>query len=233
MAILNERKPVDEVGGRLGALGDDAATRLMAISHVVELPAKRQVMMEGAPADDVFALCRGIVSVFKLMPDGRRQVTGFLYPGGFLGITFNIAAIYGYGAETVTEVSLRVYPRRGLEQLLDEVPGVRRAFIAEMADELTEAQDRMAVLGRRTANERLACFLLKMARRQAGADETPVTTVSIPMRWADIADYLGLTAETVSRTLTALRRKGVINADGSSEIGILDRRALEVLAGTP
>jgi CRP/FNR family transcriptional regulator len=231
MPLAKENRTTARVGGSLGALNGEAADRLAAISRIVTVPAGRPVMMEGAPAAELFSVSHGIVSVFKLMPDGRRQITGFLYPGSFLGVTFNAATTYAYSADAVTAVTLRAYPRRDFERLLDEVPGVRRAFIAAMADELTEAQDRMLLLAHRSASERLACFLLTLGRRQAGPGGGPVDAVFVPMRGSDIADYLGLTAETVSRTLAVFRRKKIIQADRGGSIGILDRGALEALAG--
>jgi CRP/FNR family transcriptional regulator len=231
MAFVEESRTTERVDGRLSELDGEAADRLVAISQIVTVQAGRPVMMEGAPAADLFVVSQGIVSIFKLMPDGRRQITGFLYPGSFLGVTFSAATTYAYSADAVTAVTLRVYPRRDLERLLDEVPGVRRAFIAAMADELTEAQDRMLLLAHRSASERLACFLLTMARRQAGPAGERVDTVFVPMRGSDIADYLGLTAETVSRTLAVFRRKGIVRADRGGSFGILDRGALEALAG--
>lgn len=231
MPMANQSRKIEHAGGSQHVLGGEAADRLAAISRVVNVPAGRSVMMEGAPATELFSVSRGIVSVFKLMPDGRRQITGFLYPGSFLGVTFNAADTYAYSADAVTAVTLQAYPRRNFERLLDEVPGVRRAFIAAMADELTEAQDRMLLLAHRSAGERMACFLLTLAHRQAGGSGKPVDTIYIPMRGSDIADYLGLTAETVSRTLATLRRKGIIRYDRGGSTEILDRAALEALAG--
>ena len=112
----------------------------------------------------------------------------------------------------------------------DEVPGLRQLFLAEMADELTEAQDRMLMLARRSVEERVATFLLTMARRQAEATGTRMEIVEIPMRWSDIADYLGTTAETTSRTLSLFRDRGIIRTGTRVEIGILDWAALEAVA---
>jgi CRP/FNR family transcriptional regulator len=231
MPLVKERSSIDPAGGRLTGLDGATADRLTAMARTVTVPAGRPVIMEGAPATELFGVSLGIVSVFKLMPDGRRQITGFLYPGSFLGVTFNAATTYAYGADAVTAVTLDAYSRRDLEQLFDEVPGVRRAFIVAMADELTEAQDRMLLLAHRSASERLSCFLLTLARRQTGQAAQTDNTVFVPMRGCDIADYLGLTAETVSRTLAVFRRKGVIEPDGNGRIEILDRDALAMLAG--
>jgi CRP/FNR family transcriptional regulator len=214
----------------LEALDDKVVARLNEISRPANVSAGQQIIIEGDPATSLYSVQQGVASVFRLLPDGRRQITGFLYPGDFLGVTFNLGAVYGYGAEAVTYCSLRAWPRSALEQLFDEAPGVRRLFLAHMADELTEAQDRMLMLARRSVEERVATFLLTMARRQAGAMEVRIEVVEIPMRWADIADYLGTTAETVSRTLSAFRDHGIVRTGKRKEIGVLDWAALEALA---
>ena len=230
MSIAAENKAQNALRRRLGALDEQAAARLIDISRVVSLPTGRSIIVEGDPASSIYGVQQGVASVFKLLADGRRQITGFLYPGDFLGVTFNIGATYGYGAETVTDCWLRAWPRPALERLLDEAPGLRRLFLAEMADELTEAQDRMLMLGHRPVGQRVAMFLLTMARRQAGATGVRIEVVAIPMRWADIADYLGTTAETISRTLSAFRDRGIIRTGTRGEIGVLDWARLETIA---
>lgn len=215
---------------RLDALGEETVTRLKGTSRIMTLPQGRPIIIEGDPAANLYSLQNGVASVFKLLPDGRRQITGFLYPGDFLGVTFNLNASYGYSAETVTACSLRVWQRATLERLFEEAPGVRRMFLGEIADELTAAQDRMLTLARRTAEERVAMFLVTMARRQSDGAEAACETLHVPMRWADIADYLGLTAETVSRTLSSLRDRGFVRTGTRGEIGLLDRQALEDIA---
>lgn len=233
MPMVDKSQSIERVGAWPRELDAEAADRLAAISRVINVPAGRSVMMEGSPATELFSVSRGIVSVFKLMPDGRRQITGFLYPGSFLGVTFNASANYAYSADAVTAVTLQAYSRRNFERLLDEIPGVRRAFIAAMADELTEAQDRMLLLANRSAGERLACFLLNLSHRQSGDGGEPADKIFVPMRGTDIADYLGLTAETVSRTLATLRRKGIIEYSRNGSTEIRDRAALQALAGQP
>ena len=216
---------------RLEALDDKTVARLNEISRPVDLPAGQQIIIEGDPAASIYSVQQGVVSVFKLLPDGRRQITGFLYPGDFLGVTFNLGAVYGYGAETVTHCSLRAWPRGALERLSEEAPGLRRLFMAEIADELTEAQDRILMLAHRSVEERVATFLLTMARHQAGATGTRIEVVEIPMRWADIADYLGTSAETISRTLSTFRDRHIIHTGKRSEIVVLDWAALEAITG--
>ncbi|MDH5559128.1 MAG: Crp/Fnr family transcriptional regulator [Alphaproteobacteria bacterium] len=230
MPTATEHRAKNPLRKRLEVLDDKAVAQLIEIARPVNLPASQSIIIEGDPADSVYGVRRGIASVFKLLPDGRRQITGFLYPGDFLGVTFNMNAIYGYSAEAVTDCAFHAWPRPALERLFDKAPGVRRLFLSQIADELTEAQDRMLMLAHRSVEERVATFLLTMARRQAGATGLRIEIVEIPMRWADIADYLGTTAETASRTLSAFRDRGVIRTGTRGEIGILDWPTLEAIA---
>lgn len=230
MATATEHRTGSNLRQRLEALDEDVLAQLDQASHQVNVQSGQSIILEGEPAAAVYSLRHGMASVFKLLADGRRQVTGFLYPGDFLGVTFNMDAVYGYSAEALTPCTLHAWPRNLLERLFDVAPGVRRAFLAEMADELTEAQDRMLLLAHRSAEERVATFLLTMARRQAKATGVRVEVVDIPMRWADIADYLGTTAETVSRTLSAFRDRGIVRTGKRGQIGILGWAALEAIA---
>jgi CRP/FNR family transcriptional regulator len=215
---------------QLYALDEDFVTRMDEASVPVEIRSGQTIICEGEPATRIFSLAQGMACVFRLMADGRRQVTGFLYPGDFLGVTFNLDPVYGYSAEALTVCSLRAWPRKTLEKLIDETPGARRLFLVRIGDELTEAQDRMLLLGRRTIEEKVATFLLTMARRQAKATGIGAEVVEIPMRWADIADYLGSTAETVSRTLSSFRDRDIIRTGKRGKIGITDWNALETIA---
>lgn len=230
MPIATDFRTKSNLRQKLEALGEGLVARLDAASHELQIRPGQAIIFEGEAAANIYGLHAGTACVFKLMADGRRQVTGFLYPGDFMGVTFNMNPVYGYSAEALTPCSLRSWPRPALERLFDETPGMRRLFLAEMADELTEAQDRMLMLGRRSIEERVAVFLLTMARRQAKATGMRVEVVEIPMRWVDIADYLGTTAETVSRTLSAFRDRGIIRTGKRGEIGILGWAELETIA---
>lgn len=229
MTIGIERKSETAFQSRLRSLDEEVLARLNGKSRPAIVPEGRSIIIEGDTAASVYRLCSGLVSIFKLLPDGRRQITGFLYPGSFIGVTFNMRNLYGYTAETITPCALDVWSRPVLEQLLDAEPTLRHLFLAEIADELTAAQDRMLMLARRSAEERVAAFLLGMARRQAPGRKVTADIVAIPMRWADIADYLGITAETVSRTLSAFRDRDIVRTGARAEIEILDRAELEAI----
>lgn len=181
---------------------------------------------EGDDADAVFEIVQGIMKLYKLLPDGRRQIMGFVSTTNMIGFAQEDA--YLYTAEAVTEVSLSRYPRGQFERLVDEVPGFARRVLAARSQDLHSAQDQMLLLGRKTAVERIATFLLHLAKLQAGPQAT--NNIHVPMTRCDIADYLGLTIETVSRTLSKLKSERVICLPSATEIKLMNRDRLEDLA---
>lgn len=206
------------------SLAPNEMARLQAIITSVTVESGRSIIHEGNPAEHLFNVVSGAVKLYKLLSDGRRQITGFLFPGDFLGIALN--ETYVYSADALTPVRLCRFPRHRLEALLKEVPSLEHALLDEVATELVAAQDQMLLLGRKTARERVASFLLMLAKR-AERHRRPANPVALPMSRSDIADYLGLTTETVSRTLTQLRHSKTIEVHGRGEIEILDRAALQ------
>jgi CRP/FNR family transcriptional regulator len=161
--------------------------------------------------------------LYKALPDGRRQITGFLSAGHLLGLSLN--DLHLYTAEAITPVNLRRYPRAWFDRLVDEVPGLARRLLAATSDELRAAQDQMLLLGRKTAEERIASFLLMLADREHGAN-----AVQVAMSRSDIADYLGLTMETVSRMLAKMKHEGIIALPSTARVELRDRKRLEELA---
>jgi CRP/FNR family transcriptional regulator len=185
------------------------------------------IMIEGDPADHLFNIIQGTVKIYRLLPDGRRQITGFLMGGDFLGLALNDAN--PYSAEAVGPVTLCRMPRRRFEQLIDQFPHLERRMLVNASNELFAAQEQMLLLGRKSAREKLATFLLAMARR-AAARGRPDDVLHLAMSRTDIGDYLGLTIETVSRTFTQLRGDGIVALHSASQVEIIDREALEAAA---
>lgn len=179
---------------------------------------------EGDPATRVFTLTRGSLKLYKLLADGRRQVTGFLQPGDFLGISVDDE--HAFSAEALEEAQLCWFPRPRFDDFVDDHSAMERELYRMAAHELAAAQQQFVLLGRKTATERLASFLLVLSER-AGPH---CRTVKLPMSRSDIADYLGLTKETVSRVLSALRRDRVIRLESLDTVEILDRDRLEQLS---
>ena len=192
-------------------------SELAALENIVtplRLSPGQVLFQEGDEANCVFNVTGGVMRVYKLLPDGRRQITGFLFAANFLGIA--TSGGYSYNADAITDVQLCRFRRPQLMALFERYPKLERRLLGIATDELTAAQDQMLLLGRKTAAEKLASFLLGMAKR-AGVDGAAADHVRLPMTRADIADYLGLTIETVSRTLSRFKRSGLIEiADGHS-----------------
>ena len=208
-------------------IGPERLHRLEAISTKIDLGPRQNVFFEGDPVDFAFNVVRGTVKASKALPDGRRQITGFLYPGDFLGIALHHA--HAYSAETLADVTLCRYPRSKLRSLFDDFPKLEIHLLSLTANELAAAQDQMLLLGRKSAKERVASFLLMLARRAKllGNIERPL---DLPMNRMDIADYLGLCVETVSRTFSALRDAGLIDFDFPTPVIIQQPELLEAIA---
>ena len=202
-------------------------THLSAISLPKSYSPNRPIFHAGDPTAFVSNVVKGAVRLYKLLPDGRRQITGFLFPGDFLGMAANDE--YAYSAEALTAVELCRFPRKKLEGLLDRLPGLERRLLGAASNELIAAQDQMMLLGRKTAREKVASFLLTLSRRATQRGEA-ANPVHLPMTRADIADYLGLTTETVSRTITALRTQGMIELMASDKVSVPDPAALHRIA---
>jgi len=182
---------------------------------------------EGEPAACFFNVTEGALKLFKLLPDGRRQITGFLFAGDVLGL--GAEAVYGCTAEALTAVRLCRFPRRRLETLMAAHPEMERRLLGLAGHELAEAQEQMLLLGRKTAQERLASFLLQLSQR-ARRRGRPDDPVDLPMGRSDIADYLGLTTETVSRGFTRLKTAGLIRLLPGHRVALAERHRLEALA---
>jgi len=210
-----------------GVLDERETPRLISILQTVNVEPHGPIIDEGEAADYLFNLTEGAVKLYKLLPDGRRQITGFLFEGDFLGIAMNEK--YAYSAEAVGPVSLCRFSRRKLEALLDEFPKLEKRLLGMASNELVQAQDQILLLGRKTAQEKIVSFLLNLSTRAVKRGALP-SPVSLPMGRADIADYLGLTTETVSRTITNLKRDGYIRLLQGGKVELPDPSALQELA---
>ncbi|MDH5557593.1 MAG: helix-turn-helix domain-containing protein [Alphaproteobacteria bacterium] len=210
-----------------GALNDREMPHLLAILQTATVEPHGSIIDEGEAADYLFNVTQGAVKLYKLLPDGRRQITGFLFEGDFLGIAMNER--YAYSAEAVGQISLCRFSRRKLERLLDEFPKLEKRLLGMASNELVQAQDQILLLGRKTAQEKIVSFLLNLSDRQVKRG-APASPILLPMGRADIADYLGLTTETVSRTITNLKRKGYIKLLQGGMVELPDSEALQELA---
>lgn len=185
-----------------------AATRIAAQGSHHKISAGQILFHEGDDSDNVYEIVRGMVKLYKLLPDGRRQITGFVSAGDLMGLSFDNTFVHT--AEAVTDLVVFCFPKTRFERMVMEVPAFARALLTASQDELHSAQEHMLLLGRKTATERIASFLLSMAERYGDEGANNTATFVLPMKRSDIADYLGLTIETVSRGLSRLKKSGVI-----------------------
>ena len=208
-------------------LDDQEVQEVAAISQTLEMAPGDPLFDEGECADQVYNVTAGTMKIYKLLPDGRRQVTGFLFPGDFLGLANNDT--YAYSAEAVTHATLCRFPRTKLDKLLERHPKMEKRLLSIASHELAVAQEQMLLLGRKTAKEKIASFLLNLSERAESRGQTG-NPVSVPMSRTDIGDFLGLTTETVSRTFTNLRTSGAIALRNGGKVEIQDRDSLSAIA---
>jgi len=207
------------------ALDDSELRQLNKISSAVKLDAGGTVFYEGDDSTYLFNVVRGALRLSKLLPDGRRQVTGFLFPGDFLGLS--VGGIYPYTAEALAPSELCRFDRTKFTRILDRYPKLEHQLLSLASNELVQAQEHIMVLGRKTASERIATVLLKLVGR-IGKKGNGGCALDLPMTRMDLADYTGLTTETVSRTLSQMKKEGVIATVGMRGLHIPE---VEELAG--
>ncbi len=209
-----------------GALEPGQLAALDRLARHIEVSGKSMLFEQGDKTTSVYSITSGVVRLFKLLSDGRRQIIGFALPGDFLGLS--LSASYAFGAEAVDDIQLCQFSRDDMTGFVKEHPEVLERMHQLIAHELIIAQDQMVILGRLAAEERVAAFLLNLHQRYRRIGRESVT-IPLPMLRIDIADYLGLTIETVSRTISKLARNKVILVvpDG---VRVLDMKKLQALS---
>jgi CRP/FNR family nitrogen fixation transcriptional regulator len=228
-----ETAMLKDFGERLDRSGSASAGlaysgRLEALVALERIGARRSfgrdeaIYAEGDPSDSWYKVISGAVRICKLLADGRRHIAEFCFAGDCFGL--DDTPERAFSAEAVGEVVVMRYPRRATERLIGDNAQLAHHVYEMTLRDLAHAQSRMLLLGRMTACERVAHFLLEMAeRRDVGRK------LDLPMSRNDIADYLGLTVETVCRVLSAFKRKGVIAIPAPHAIELRDRRALAAI----
>jgi CRP/FNR family transcriptional regulator, nitrogen fixation regulation protein len=180
---------------------------------------EEEIYGEGEPSEYVYQVIRGAVRTYKLLNDGRRQIGAFLLPGDVFGL--DPGSTHRLTAEAITDTTVRLVKRRSLEAAAGSDVRVAHQLWTMTAGDLRHAEDHMLLLGRKTALERVATFLLEMDRRLAKAG-----MMALPMCRRDIGDYLGLTLETVSRALSQLSDEGILVFSSARQIVLRNRQRL-------
>jgi CRP/FNR family nitrogen fixation transcriptional regulator len=209
--------PAPRSTGR-GSEANSLDESLQLMGATMSYPRNTEIFGENEPADYVYKVVSGNVRTYNILNDGRRQIGGFYMPGDIFGIEFD--GEHTSAAEAISDAKVLVVRRSALDALAGRDASVARELFALTARELRRVQDRILLLVK-SAQERVAGFLLEMARRAAGGN-----AIDLPMSRQDIADYLGLTIETVSRTLTSLETAATIDVPTSRRIVLRNRTAL-------
>ena len=199
---------------------------LQKTDHLVVItPFQRgqEVCSQGQPADHWYFVVSGAARQCVIRPDGRRQVVDLLLCGDFFG--FTAGEEYDFSVEAIAkETVLAAYPRRRVEMAADSDPDLARQIRRIAFDAIFRLQSQLLILGRITAAEKVGSFILEMAMRLSRG---PADSVALPITRYDIAEYLAVSAETVSRSLTELKQRGLIKMSGTRMVNIIDRDALE------
>ncbi len=199
--------------GICGALSPD---QLLALSkHTTKhvLPADQKIVVEGDATKQFSNIVYGIVKLSKLTADGRQQIVGLQLPPDFIGRPFSKEI--GVTVETATNVKLCSFPSHVLETLTTKSPDLQHRLHEQALKELSQAQEWMLALGQKSAAERVASFIYFIALHidPESSENDNQRQFEIPLKRGDIADFLGLTIETVSRQITKLRQSGVLKTD--------------------
>jgi len=212
---ISRDRPVN--ASRTGVVDADVLGRSMQwMGAMMTYPRDAEIFGENEPADYLYKVVSGTVRTYKILSDGRRQVSGFYLPGDIFGLEFTDE--HTLSAETISDTKVLVVKRSALKALANRDSLVAQQLFALTGRELHRVQDRILLLIK-NARERVASFLLEMAER---ASEN--NTIELPMSRQDIADYLGLTIETVSRTLTSLETASAIEVSACSRRIVLRNR---------
>lgn len=212
--------------------GPDELAHLDAVKFYRNFVPGQEIVAAGEETDFLGSVVDGVVALSKTMVDGRRQTVGLMFPSDFIGRPLRPVA--PYDAVAVTSVRLCLFARTRFERILRETPALEKRLLEMTLDELDAARDWMLLLGRKTAQEKIATFLSILARRAAALENTPLDTAlqfELPLTREAIGDYLGLTIETVSRQITGLRKAGVIELADARSIRVPDYLALLDVAG--
>lgn len=217
--------------GVCGALDPQQLTALSKTSSRRNVSAGAELVGDAEPVESYSNMLSGVVKLTKTLSDGRLQIVGLQFAPDFLGRPFKAES--PINAEAATGVSLCSFPRTVIDRMMRESPELEHRLLKQTLRELDEAREWMLTLGRKTASEKIASFLLLIARNidPSSPSDARSATFDLPLTRSDIADFLGLTIETVSRQFTKLRADGVISIENNRHVTVNDMARLQRCAG--
>lgn len=215
--------------GICAALDEEGRAQLLQLSRRKVLAPQHVIFRDGDEADHYFSITSGIVKLVKTLADGHQHIIGLIHQPDFMGQTLNRR--HTYAAESATEVELCAYPRTAFDTFLKSHPELERQIFEMTIRELDVCRNWMLLLGRKCSYERVAGFLLMMATRMPrGLGNANSVHFELPFTRAEMADYLGLTLETVSRQFSRLKTEAIIALPSSRDITIPDIELLSAVA---
>ena len=211
------------------ALGSAELQALNRIGRRRTLEAGESLIWEGEQSILVANVIEGILKLSTGTEDGREQIVGVVYPADFIGRPFG--ATTRHSVTALTDAHVCVFARADFDRFAGEHPSLEHKLLQRTLAELDRTRSWMLLLARKSAEEKIATFLLDMAERLAGLGGPPLNRFDLPFSRQQIGDVLGLTIETVSRQMTRLKRDGVIDLPTRRAVAILDRAELEAISG--
>lgn len=205
---------------------------LEKIKYYRNYEAGQAICWAGDEMEFVASVVTGVASLTQTMEDGRTQMVGLLLPSDFIGRPGRSQSPYDVTA--VSDITVCCFRRKPFEELMQTTPHVAERLLDMTLDELDAAREWMLILGRKTAREKIASLLTIIARRESQIGMQPLAgqiTINLPLTREAMADYLGLTLETVSRQISALKREGIIHLDGKRRFRVEDFQALVAETG--
>lgn len=212
-----------------GAIPLRALDSLAQTRRLAQFDRRQTIVSEGAPAVSLFNIVSGVVKLYRSLSDGRTQVIGFRFPGEFFAASNTEK--YTATAEALTFVEVCKFSSARLKCLLQQFPQVQTKLLDMSYRQLATAEDQIFLLGRKTAKERVASFLLRYGGDFDARKRDRNWQISLPITRAEIADFLGLTTETVSRVLTGLAREKLVVVGPSHTIRLLNVDLLRRASG--
>lgn len=205
----------------------DELMTLEQLKYYRNYEAGQTIVWNGDEMNFVASVVRGVATLSHTLQDGRKQMVGLLLPSDFIGRPGR--RISSYDVAAVTDVTLCCFRRKPFEQMLATTPNVAERLLDMSLDELDAAREWLLILGRKTAREKIASFLTIIARRAAARDglaSSGPIAIDLPLTREAMADYLGLTLETVSRQISALKNEGLITLEGKRRVLVPELRLL-------
>ena len=232
--MLTIREDYAQANSRIAAIAfPSKPLRALTLSdHMAAAPlrgfeAKDHLFTEGESKTHIYQVVTGAVCLYKVLPDGRRQVIDFAYGGDL--ISLGLGAVEAFNAQATIATRVRCLPIAALRSIMRNEPSVAVKICEALTQELTAVREHLVCVVQRSATERLVSFLLSLSQRNGAKDRDPAT-LELPMTRADIGDFLGLTIETVSRTFSKLKACGVLEIDQGTTIRLRDMAMLQALA---